>query len=271
LFVPAAGKDDHEEMTMDKTTSADGTRIAYEKSGDGPAIVFVTGAFNDHTRLAPLAAALSGDHTAVVYDRRGRGESGDGPAYAIHREIEDLAAVIDAAGGRASVFGYSSGAVLALLAATELPIDHLFLFEAPFAAPGRPQPADLAGRMQALIDDGRPGEAVALFQAERIGLPQQVIEQIRQSPMWPGLVAMAQATVYDATITAELAQPTAEMAAVTVPTTVMVGAETMPVLKEAARLILVGEHIEVAGGVDHDVPVGETARLIRVKLSVNNP
>jgi pimeloyl-ACP methyl ester carboxylesterase len=258
-------------MTMDRTTSADGTTIAYEKDGDGPAIVFVTGAFNDHHRLAPLAAALRDDFTVVVYDRRGRGESGDGPSYAIEREIEDLAAVIDAAGGRASVFGYSSGAMLSLRAATEVTVDHLFLFEAPFAAPGRPRPAGLAARMQDLVDDGRPGDAVALFQAEGIGLPPHVIEQIKQSPIWPGLVAMAQATVYDATITTELAQPTAEMAAVTVPTLVMVGAETMPVLREAAKLIPVGDFVEVAGGVDHDVPVEETARLIRERLSVNNP
>jgi pimeloyl-ACP methyl ester carboxylesterase len=258
-------------MTMEKTTSADGTTIAYEKSGHGPAIVFVTGAFNDHTRLAPLAAALASDHTVVVYDRRGRGESGDGPAYAIEREIEDIAALIEVAGGRASLFGFSSGGVLALRAATELPVEHLFVFEAPFAVPARPGPDDLAGRMQRMIDEGRPGDAVATFQMERIGLPPQVVEQIRQSPMWPGLVAMAQATVYDAVITTDLAQPTPEMAAVTVPTLVMVGAETMPVLKEAAKLIAIGEHIEVAGGVNHDVPVEETARLVRAALSVNNP
>jgi pimeloyl-ACP methyl ester carboxylesterase len=258
-------------MTMDKTTSADGTAIAYEKTGSGPLVVFVAGAFNDHHRLAPLAAALSADHTTVVYDRRGRGESGDAPAYAIEREVDDLAAVIAAAGGRASVFGYSSGGVIALLAATRLELDHLFLFEAPFAGPDRPQADDLPGRMQAMVDNGRPGDAVATFQLEGIGLPPHVVEQIKQSPMWPGLVAMAQATVYDAVITTELAQPTADMLAVSVPTLVMVGADTMPVLKEAAKLVPVGEYAEVAGGANHDVPVEETARLIRARLSVNNP
>jgi pimeloyl-ACP methyl ester carboxylesterase len=251
---------------MEKTASADGAGIAFAKDGAGPAVVFVTGAFNDHTRLAPLAAALSDAFTVVVYDRRGRGESGDGPAYAIDREVEDLEAVIEAAGGSAAVFGFSSGGVLALYAATKLELDHLFVFEAPFAGPDWARPDDLPARMQALIDDDRPGDAVALFQAEGIGLPPPVIEQIKASPMWPALVAMAQATVYDAIITSELAQPTPEMLAITVPVSVMVGAETMPRLKESATLIPIGRHVEVAGGVNHDVPVEETARLIRETL-----
>jgi pimeloyl-ACP methyl ester carboxylesterase len=249
---------------MEKITSADGTSIAYLKDGSGPAIVFVGGAFNDHTRLAPLAAALAADHTVVTYDRRARGQSGDGPAYAVEREVEDLAALLEMLGGHASVFGFSSGAVLALRAATVLPFDRLFLFEAPFVE-GAP---DLPDRLQELVDRGAPGDAVALFQREAIGLPPPVIEQIRQSPMWPGLVAMAQATVYDAIITTTLARPTPEMTKVNVPTLVMVGADTMPKLKESAGLLPFGEHVEVAGGVNHDIPVEETARLIR---TVKNP
>lgn len=243
--------------SMEKITSKDGTTIAFVTNGFGPAIVFVGGAFNDHTRLAPLAAALEKDHTVVTYDRRARGQSGDGPAYAIEREVEDLAAVIEtAAGGHAAVFGFSSGAVLALHAsAGGLPIDQLFLYEAPFVR----RPADLPVRMQKLVDEERPGDAVALFQAEGIGLPPEVIDRIRTSPMWPGLVGMAQSAVYDATIVTELAEPPA----VTVPTLVMVGAEAIPVLKESATLIVGGDHVEVTGGVDHDIPVDETARLIR--------
>jgi pimeloyl-ACP methyl ester carboxylesterase len=240
---------------MEKITSKDGTTIAFVTNGFGPAIVFVGGAFNDHTRLAPLAAALEEDHTVVTYDRRARGQSGDGPAYAVEREVEDLAAVIETvAGGRAVVFGYSSGAVLALHAvALGLPIDQLFLFEGPF---GRGV-ADLPARMQKLVDDQRPGDAVALFQAEGIGLPPEVIEQIRRSPMWPGLVALAQSAVYDATIA--MVKPDV----VTVPTLVMTGAATSPALKESAKLIVGADHVQVAGGVGHDIPVDETARLIR--------
>ena len=202
---------------MDTVTSADGTPIGYEKAGSGHPIVFVGGAFNDHTRTAPLAAALAGEFTVVGYDRRARGVSGDVRPYAVAREVEDLAAVMRAAGGAAAVFGFSSGGILALLAATELPITHLFLYEAPFAVPGTTRAGDLPARLDALVRDGRPGDAVALFQTEGIGLPAEMVAQIRQSPMWPALEAIAQSTVYDATITTEYATPTPAMAGSTCP------------------------------------------------------
>jgi len=256
---------------MDTVTSADGTKIAYEKAGNGPAIVFTAGAFNDHTRLAPLATALAGDFTVVTYDRRARGASGDTRPYRIDREVEDLAAVLGEVGGSAAVFGYSSGAVLALYAATTLPITHLFLYEAPFAVAGVSRRADLPDRLDALVRDGRPGDAVALFQTEGIGLPPEMVAQIRQSPMWPGLEAIAQSTVYDATITTELATPTAAMTAVTVPTLVLTGAGTWPALTEAARTLPVGRHVEVPGGENHDLPVDATAAEVRAFLTIGNP
>ncbi len=256
---------------MDKVTSADGTPIAYETAGSGRPIVFTAGAFNDHTRLAPLAAALAGDFTVVSYDRRARGASGDTRPYAIDREVEDLAAVLDRVGGPAAVFGYSSGAVLALYAATTLPITHLFLYEAPFAVGGTPRNADLPARLDALVRAGRPGDAVALFQTEGIGLPPEVVAQIRQSPMWPALEAIAQSTVYDATITTELATPTPAMAAVRVPTLVLTGAGTWPALTRAARELPLGRHVEVPGGENHDLPVAATAAEVRSFFTVNNP
>jgi pimeloyl-ACP methyl ester carboxylesterase len=253
---------------MDTVTSADGTRIAYETAGAGHPVIFVGGAFNDHTRTAPLAAAVAGDCTAVGYDRRARGASGDTRPYAVDREVEDLAAVLDAVGGRAAVFGYSSGGILALLAATTLPITHLVLYDVPF---GMPRAADLPARLDALVAAGRPGDAVALFQTEGIGLPPQMVEQIRRSPMWPALEAMAQSTVYDATLTTTYGTPTAEMTAVTVPTLVVTGADTWPGLIEAAKALPIGRHVEVPGGADHDIPVAETAAVIREFLTVNNP
>jgi pimeloyl-ACP methyl ester carboxylesterase len=256
---------------MDTVTSADGTTIAYEKAGLGQPIIFIGGAFNDHTRTAPLAGALAGDFTVIGYDRRARGASGDTRPYAVDREVEDLAAVLAVAGGTAAVFGYSSGGILALHAATTLPITRLFLYEAPFAVAGRTPAADLPARLDALVADGRPGDAVALFQTEGIGLPAPMVAQIRQSPMWPALEAIAQSTVYDATITTELAVPTAAMAAVSVPTLVLTGAGTWPVLTEAAKALPVGRHVEVPGGEDHDIPVAATAAVIREFLTVNNP
>ena len=256
---------------MQMVTSADGTTIGYEKTGSGPAIVLAAGAFNDHTRLLPLAGALAGECTVISYDRRARGVSSDTRPYAIDREVEDLAAVLGVAGGPAAVFGYSSGAVLALYAATTLPVTHLFLYEPPFATGGAGPAADLPARLDALVRDGRAGDAVALFQSEGIGLPPGVIAQLRQSPMWPALEAIAQSAVYDATITTELATPTPAMAAVRVPTLVLTGAGTWPALTAAAKRLGIGRHVEVPGGADHDIPVPQTAALIRDFITAGHP
>jgi pimeloyl-ACP methyl ester carboxylesterase len=251
---------------MDTTVSRDGTRIAYERTGSGPAIVFVPGVFNDHTRCAELAAELSADHTAVLFDRRGRGASGDTAPYSISREVEDLAALISVCGGRAAVFGYSSGAMLALKAAADgVPISHLVLFEPPFGFESAIS-ADVPARLAAMVDAGRAAEAVALFQTTVIGLPEEVVAHIQQSPMWPGLVAMAPSMVYDATITATLAVPTAEMVAVPVPTLIVNGSQTWPVLRDAAhrlaKLMSGARHVEVPAA-NHDIPPAETAAAVR--------
>ncbi|MBM0260637.1 alpha/beta fold hydrolase [Micromonospora sp. 4G55] len=103
-------------LAVGTVRSADGTTIAYERSGDGPAIVLVGGAFNDRTTTRAVAAALAADFTVFGYDRRGRGDSGDTAPYTVQREIEDLAALIGAAGGAAYLYGISSGAILAALA-----------------------------------------------------------------------------------------------------------------------------------------------------------
>jgi pimeloyl-ACP methyl ester carboxylesterase len=251
---------------MDTTISHDGTRIAYERSGTGPAIVFVPGVFNDHTRCAELAAELSSDHTVILFDRRGRGASGDTAPYTIAREVEDLAALIALCGGSASVFGYSSGAMLALQAAAHgVPISDLILFEPPFGFENGVSP-DVPATLAAMIEAGQAGDAVALFQTTVIGLPEEVVAHIRQSPMWPGLEAMAPSMVYDATITATFAVPTAEMVAVTVPTLIMNGSETWPVLRDAAhrlaKLMPRARHVEVPAA-NHDIPTHETASEVR--------
>ncbi|HEX2728321.1 MAG TPA: alpha/beta hydrolase, partial [Rubrobacteraceae bacterium] len=122
---------------MEKVRSKDGTEIAFDRSGEGPAIILVVGAFNDRSTGAPLAAALQESFTVINYDRRGRGDSGDTQPYAVEREVEDLEALIEEAGGSASVFGYSSGAVLALRAAARgLAITRLALYDPPVSADG---------------------------------------------------------------------------------------------------------------------------------------
>lgn len=218
---------------MPSTTSADGTTISYHLAGNGPAIIFAPGALNLRDTFAPMAAELACDHTVITYDRRGRGESTDTSPYAIEREVDDLRALVEVGDGSASVFGFSSGAILALKAvADELDVERLYLYEPPFRFDdGQPSPPeDLPARLQALLDEGKPGEVVATFQLESVGLPEQAVSAIRQSPIWPQLEAMAQSVVYDATISGTLKRPTAEMTASSVATLIMQGARTWPLL-----------------------------------------
>src|SRR5690349_18263541 len=115
------------------TLSRDGTRIAFDRRGSGLPIIMVVGAFNERPTAAPLADCLSDQFTTLTYDRRGRGDSGDAPTYAVEREIDDLAALIEVVGGSAGVFGYSSGAMLSLQAAAAgLPISRLALYDPPY-------------------------------------------------------------------------------------------------------------------------------------------
>jgi pimeloyl-ACP methyl ester carboxylesterase len=119
---------------MASVASVDGTTIDYDIAGSGPVIVFAAGVFNLRDTLAPLAAELNADHTVLTYDRRGRGESGDTAPYSIEREVEDLQALIELAGGSASVFGFSSGAILALKAVADgVAVKRLDLYEPPLS------------------------------------------------------------------------------------------------------------------------------------------
>ncbi|MDG4820641.1 alpha/beta hydrolase [Asanoa sp. WMMD1127] len=170
--------------------SADGTTIAYERVGAGPAVVCVdaAGAYRAHGPMRAVAAALADACTVFAYDRRGRGESGDTQPYAVEREVEDLAAVIAAAGGRAHVYGFSSGGLLALRAAAAgVPIDRLALLEPPLGEEGG---SALTGEMRALVDAGKHAEAAAHFLAA-IGVPEEYATPD------PGLVAVAPTLVYD--------------------------------------------------------------------------
>lgn len=185
---------------MKTVTSLDGTPIAFDETGEGPAVILVGGAFNDRTTIAALAGELSSGRTAIAYDRRGRGGSGDTKPYAVEREIEDIAALIDHAGGSASLFGHSSGAILALRAAAELStIDKLAVYEPPFALDGaRPfPPADLVDRVQAAIDEDRRDDAVKLFLTEGVGVPAAQVETMQDAPVWGWFVNIAHTLPYD--------------------------------------------------------------------------
>lgn len=260
---------------MEFATSSDGTRISFERVGDGPAIVIVGGAFSTASAGAPLAAALAAaGFRAVKVDRRARGSSGDTPPYAPEREAEDLGAVIAAVGGEAAVIGHSSGAILTLFAAARgVPFTHLFLSEPPFRfGEDEPKP-DLPQRLQALVDSGAPGDAVTLFQREAVGLPEPIVEQIRSSPMFASLVPMAQSTVYDALLTKAVSTPTQAMTAVTVPVTIFRGARTFPVIVTAvaklAKAMPQAEIVIVPESNDHGVDPQGTTREIHRRLATD--
>ncbi|WP_375405733.1 alpha/beta fold hydrolase [uncultured Amnibacterium sp.] len=257
---------------MELTESADGTRIAFERFGDGAPVVVVGGAFSTSSSGAPLAAALAAvGFQGVAYDRRARGGSGDTGPYAPTREAEDLTAVIEAVGGSAVVLGHSSGAMLALFAAGEgAPISDLFLSEPPFHFGVEPSADDLSDRLQALVDAGEPEDAVTLFQREAVGLPEQVVAQIRASPMFAQLVPLAQSAVYDAILTAEVETPTVAMTGVGMPVTILRGEPTFPFLVGAAeRLAAAIPHADlvvVPESHDHGVDPEATARLVRSRV-----
>jgi len=215
---------------MRTVTSKDGTHIAFDQSGQGPALILVSGASATRADEAHVATALAPYFTVFAYDRRARGDSGDTRPYAVDREVEDLEAVIDEAGGSAFVFGHSSGAVLALEAARLLPakITKLALYEPPFVIDETHalMPDGFPAYLDELVASGRRGEAAERFMTF-VGTPAEMVTQMRQSPMWPHMESVAQSLVYDATIMEDTekgsAEPLKKWASVMVPTLVMDG------------------------------------------------
>ena len=253
---------------MTTVTSADGTTIAFDRFGAGAPLIMAAGAFNSRSATEPLARALAERFTVVNYDRRGRGESADAAEYAVEREIEDLAALIAEVGGSAAVFGYSSGAALALKAAAhELPIAKLALYEPPFIADdSRPRPpADLLAQLEALLAAGRRGEAVELYQTKVIGIPEDVVAQMRHAPYRPGLEAIAHTLVYDATIMGDFAPPSELFASIATPTLVIDGEASPPFLRNAARAVaetLPKGCLRSLAGQDHTIDPDATAPVV---------
>ncbi len=218
---------------MNSITSRDGTRISFERTGEGPPLVLVVGAFNDRHKGAPLAAALAPHFCVHCYDRRGRGGSGDAPNYTVEREVEDLEAVIGAAGGSAAVFGYSSGAMLALKAAASgLPITKLALYELPPV-----QAPEHATQLAALMAEGRRGDAVEYFQEHVVGIPEHVVHELRSAPFRPLLEAMAHTLVYDVTILGAGAVTSEQLAQIVQPALAIAGGASPPVMREVAAAL----------------------------------
>ena len=253
-------------MNIETVTSPDGTRIAYDRTGTGEPLVLIGGAFSyrRYPGQVKLAGLLSRHFTVYSYDRRGRGGSGDTAPYAVQREIEDLDAVIGAAGGSAHVWGLSSGAVLALdAAAAGLPIRKLAVQEPPLVvdpADRRP-PAGLRQHVTELIDAGQRGEAVRYYLTDGMGAPRFVPALLHLIPgAWKKLTAVAHTLPYDAALVqayqAGRPLPAGQWAAVTMPALVMCGSEkdTPPFMRHAAAAVaaaLPHAHLAERRGLGH--------------------
>jgi pimeloyl-ACP methyl ester carboxylesterase len=221
--------------------SKDDTIIAFDRSGAGPALILVGGAMGTRFHAVELASQLARTFAVISYDRRGRGDSGDTQPYAVEREIEDLEAVIRAAGGSAFVYGHSSGAVLSLRAAAAgLDIPKLALHEPPFIVEDSrpPVPDDLVERLDELIEAGKRGEAVAAFMTDSVGMPAEAIPAMRENPSWARMEAVANTLSYDSRIMADTLRgdpsPLQRWASVTTPTLILDGTETFPFLHASA-------------------------------------
>ncbi|RXZ78561.1 alpha/beta hydrolase [Paenibacillaceae bacterium] len=232
---------------MRVVTSQDGTKIAYDKVGHGPALILVTGAFSyrKFPGQVQLASLLSQHFTVYNYDRRGRGDSGDTKPYAIEREIEDLQAMIEQAGGSANVWGLSSGAVLALQAAARgAGIAKLALHEPPFVvdAADRKPPKNFAIHVTDLIAANSRGKAVKYFMTEGMGAPSVVVSLMRMMPgVWSKLVAVAHTLPYDAALLEGYMDgkplPAHLWSTVTMPTLVLEGMESPISLRRGAQTL----------------------------------
>ncbi len=227
---------------MSQAISRDGTAIAYERSGKGPALILVDGAlcsraFGPMPKLAPL---LAPHFTVYVYDRRGRGESGDTLPYAREREVDDIGALIQEAGGSASLLGLSSGAALALeAAAAGLGIEKVVAYEPPYVEAGSPDGGpDHQRELERRLAEGDRGGAVTYFMRSMVGVPAPFVVMMRLMPwVWRKMKAVAHTLPYDAAVMGGFRVPTARLAQIRVPTLALHGSRTDVRLQQAARAV----------------------------------
>lgn len=248
---------------METTTSADGTTLAFDRLGSGPPVVLLAGATCTRGVTTPLAEALAAHLTVLNVDRRGRGGSDDRssrPPYLVEREVEDVAALVRAAGGAAAVYGHSSGAALALhAAAADIGVTRLVMHDAPYSPPGAEQRArDWHESLLTTLADGRRGDAIAMFLA-MVGMPDQELAGLREGSAWPAMEAVAPTLAYDSAAMGDRdggLVPADLLGAIDVPTLVVVGGADHGFMVDVARSLVSGlpdarlEHLVGAG---HDV------------------
>ncbi len=243
---------------METVTSRDGTTIAFDKLGEGPPVVLVCGGSVDRMADAALAQQLASDLTVFNYDRRGRGDSGDTQPYAIEREVQDIEAVIEAAGGSAFLWGSSSGAALALIAVESgVSASKLALWEPPYIPDEVPKPpADQVEQYETMVAEGRRGDAVEYFMSKVVGMPPEFVAGARNAPFWAATEALAHTLAYDARIMSDYTVPVDRAASVKVPTLVVAGGADMPWMRQTAQALadaLPDGRVRFLDGQGHDV------------------
>jgi pimeloyl-ACP methyl ester carboxylesterase len=243
---------------MSTVKSKDGTLIAYQKAGNGPSVIVVDGAlcsraFGPTHKLVPL---LSTHFTVITYDRRGRNESGDTAPYSVEREMEDIEALINEAGGSVYIVGFSSGAALAFrTAASGLPIKKLAMYEAPYIMNmgGHNPPADTAEQLKQLIALGKRADAVKFFMKDMVGMPGIIPTVMSLTPMWKKLKAVAHTIPYDAAIMDGFTIPTTLATKINISALVMNGSKSQVSLRNASKKLS-----EVIPSADYKILKGQT-------------
>lgn len=255
---------------MSTVTSADGTTIAYEIAGDGPAVLLIDGAmsFRESGPMRPIADRLAASVTVVLYDRRGRGQSGDTLPFALEREIEDIDALVSAAGGRAALFGLSSGGALALEAAVALGpdrVERLAVYEPPFLPNDALAPAaEYTRELGDALATGDREHAVELF-LRRVGVPDAGIEGMRNSPAWAPAVALAPTLAYDDAALGDSTVPFDLAAALRVPVLALAGGESPEFLRYGSESLadaVPDGRFGVLDGQRHDVSADAIAPVL---------
>ncbi len=241
-------------MPMDTVRSKDGTLIAYERTGAGPALVLVHGTTADHTRWGFILPMLEKRFTVYAVDRRGRGQSGDAAVYALEREYEDIAAVVGSIPGPVNLLGHSYGALICLEAALLVTnLDKLVLYEPSVRLDGALYPPGVRARIQALLDAGDRDGALLVFFRDVVGMPEREVAMMRNDPVWPARLSAAH------TIPRELGDEDYILDPVrfrdlTVPTLLLSGGESPDFLKAATRAVhaaLPNSRIAVMPGQQH--------------------
>lgn len=271
---------------MPQVTSKDGTTIAYDQTGSGPAVILITGALGVRYDQA-MVDLLSEHFTVINYDRRGRGESSDTAPYAVQREIEDIEALIEVAGGASALYGISSGAVLALETANQLgsKVTKLAMYEPPLILTDSrpPVPSDYVEQLEAAIEAGRPGDAAEIFMTQALRLPQEYVDQMRHTPpqdvlgmkedvtppMWAEMEKVAHTLSYDGRVARDFMTgqplPADRLSGVTIPTLLIVGGNSEPFFSEGGELVvaqLPDARLEILEGQDHAVSSSALAPML---------